>query len=444
MRSSRLLPLLVAVAALCVVACSGDSEPSRRDGGTSDGPKKGDGPNNTGKTLTWIASETLDENRAGKYTAIASCGDKIGVAYFRTLKDQPVIQCPATPLGPGAKKPRPAQDVYYVQFDGSAWGAPVKIDQSIGAAYGLSVTMEPGSCTAHVGYLGGELSLVECSSSDAVVASSSDGGQTWNKKTVSGSGGVGDTVGHWMSVAVDSTGTVHSAYRDVHFGFYEQDGNKKASLWYDNTKVSGDNGSGTYAMLAFDASDNPVIMHYNGTEMGTYGGLQIAYNMGASWELDQVLAGSTSERPSLATDGQGKFGIAYYKPSKQALHYMESSDLKTWDDLQVDTNLTRNGEFSSLAFDSQGNPAIAYYLCNDYNETTCDFTKDGLNFAHRVGTKWKVHEKVDTGDTQRCGEYAALTFDTADEPVIAYKCVAYDNLSGEWTDTLKVIRGVYK
>jgi hypothetical protein len=441
MRSSRLLPLLLAASAF---ACSGDSEPNRSDGGTSDGPKAGDGPNNTGKTLTWIAPETLDENRAGKYAAIASCGDKIGVAYFRSLKDQPVVQCPATALGPGAKKPRPAQDLYYIEFDGSAWGTPVNIDQTIGPAFGLSLAMAPGSCAPHVGYLGGELSQQECSSSDAVIASSSDSGQTWTKQTVSGSGGTGDTVGHWMSVAVDGSGAVHSAYRDVHYGFYEQDGNKKASLWYDTTKVSGDNGSGVYAMLVFDQSDNPVIMHYNGTEMGTFGGLQIASNKGASWELDQVLAGSTSERPSLATDGSGTFGIAYYKPSKQALHFMESSDLKTWDETQVDTNLTRNGEFSSLAFDSQGNPAIAYYLCNDYNETSCDFTKDGLNYAHRVGTKWKVYEKIDTGDVQRCGEYTALTFDSADEPVIAYKCVAYDNLSGEWVDTLKVIRGVYK
>lgn len=428
-----------------LLACSDDTGRPRTDGGNGDDGTAQDGPGPT-KTLTFLAPETLDKKNAGKHTAIASCGSTIGIAYMRYVGD--VTQtCPATFGGTPTPKPRPAHDIYYVQLDVTQWDTmtptPVKVDQVIGEeAFGLSIAMD-SSCKVYIGYLGGALSNQECRSSDAMIATSADG-QSFTSQTVATAGPVGDTVGHWMSVALDSTGAVHSAYRDVHFGYYEQDGNTKASLWYDTTKISDDDGSGVYASLRYGQNDQPVILHYNATKSGVDGGLRLLYQQGGSWLAKQVVAGTTSERPRLGTDGKGLFGIAYYKPSKQAMFYTESKDLETWNEIQVDTNLTRNGEFGALAFDSRGNPAVSYHLCNDYNETSCDFTKDGVNYAYRVGTVWKVMEKVDDGGMERCGEYTALTFAPGDEPIIAYKCAEYDNQQGKAIDALRVIRGVYK
>lgn len=431
---------------LLLLACSEETSKRPGDGGgAGDGPvttKEGPPPN---KTLTWLAPESLDEERAGRNAAIASCGKVLGVAYFRALVDPVTVTCQSTlPGGGSSPKDRPAQDLYYVHFDGTDWGTPVKIDQTIGPSFGLSIAMD-SSCKIYVGYLGGELGLTECSSSDAIIASSSDGGQNWTKQTVLATGPLGDTVGHWMSLAVDSSGTVHSAFRDVHFGYYEQDGNTKASLWYDTTKVSPDNGSGVYADLVFDAKDNPVIFHFNGTKSGAEGGLLLATQTGSTWMSKQLVGGATNERPSLAFDGVDTFGLAFYDPTKQTLRYTQSKDLQTWAEIEVDTSLMRKGEFSSLAFDSAGNPAISYYQCNDYGKTACDFSKDGLMFAIRQKGLWQTQDKpIDEGGPQRCGEYTSLTFVDGYNPVIAYKCVTYNNPTGEWLDTLKVIRGVYK
>ncbi len=51
---------------------------------------------------------------------------------------------------------------------------------------------------------------------------------------------------------------------------------------------------------------------------------------------------------------------------------------------------------------------------------------------------------MDTGDAKRCGTYTSLTFDSDDDPVIAYKCSVYDNLKSDWVETLKLARGVRK
>lgn len=444
-RRNRFLLLLTVLVPL--LACSEESNgrdpTSDGTSTTSDGGTTSDGTP-VGKELSWLKSTQGAEN-TGKYAYLARSGGKMGLVYFHEFEQGDWVTVICQPTSPGEQpgpKSRPTQDIYYIQHDGTDWSQPVKVDQTYGPTFGLSLTMD-SSGTAHVGYLGGELSLADCSSSDAMIASSSDG-QSWNSQTVSGAGGTGDTVGHWMSVAVDSSGTVHSAYRDVHFGYYEQDGNTKASLWYDGSdEVVPGNGAGVYATLAFDPQDQPVIAFLNSTKMDASGGIQLAFKNGSTWTTQQIRPGSTGERPDLDTDGNGLFGLAYYDPGDEALFYKESAaDLTAWDTTQVDTNLTRNGEYSSLAYDSQGNPGISYYRCGDYGQS-CNDTKDALMFAYRQGGTWEVYE-VDTGGEYRCGMYTSLVFNANDQPVIAYQCVNFDNVNQNWIDTLKVATGVYK
>jgi hypothetical protein len=430
------LTLLIALAA---AGCSESPRP-RGDGKIAgDGKPKTDGGG--GKTLTWT-KQVLDVANAGKQSAIGAGGAVAGVAYFRELEKEVIRYCQAAGLTPAGDRPRPAQDLMYTHFDGSSWGAPITVEQTIGPTYGLSVTVAKGGGKVYVGYLGGELSKDECSSGDAIIASSADG-KAFAKRPVSTKGPIGDTVGYWMSVALDSKGQDHAAHGDVRFGYYEQDGRAKASARYDDEVVVGGNGAGVYNSLVFDGKDRPVIAFFNPMQKGATGGVQLAVKEGASWTVSQLVTGSTSERSSLATDGKGRFGFAFYEPDGQALNYRESQDLAQWSQLKiVDGGTTHNGEFSSLAFDSKGNPGIAYYRCGRYGEDKCDPQQDALMYAYRAGPaeEWSTHE-VDTGDASLCGAFSSLAFGANDQPLISYQCVQLDNKSGKFVATLKVARG---
>ncbi len=438
---------LLLIAALLLVACSDDGAEPPDDGGNI-GDTGGDGGPPPDKKLSFVLN-TLDPNKAGLQVASATNGTKIGVAYFRP-RDQVKVIC--QPTFPGAKPSgnnRPAYEVYYVEHSGSAWGTPVKVDQTIGAYYGVSIAMD--SAKTYIGYLGGkadaELSLVECASSNATVATSTNG-TTWTTSNIDTAGGTGDTVGYWMSLALDSKGTLHSAHKDVHFGYYEQDGKVKASLRYNGAKLnigelSGDNGSGDFASLVLDAQDKPIIAYYNGTKMNSTGGLQIAHNQAGSWTTSQLAGTTVGERLSLKQH-KTTFGLAFHNTSKNIVSYVETTDAKTWGTADVvDTSLTNHGSTPSLAFDSAGNPAISYYRCSDYGSKSCQATKDGLMLAYRIKGVWNTFE-VDTGDSQTCGNNTSLIFDSSDQPVIAYRCVTFDNLVNDWVDTLKAAKGVWQ
>jgi hypothetical protein len=277
-----------------------------------------------------------------------------------------------------------------------------------------------------------------------MIATSSDG-TAWNKTTLNSAGPfAGDTVGYWMSLAVDNAGQVHAAYRDARFGYYENDGRDKASTLYDQGEViSQEDASGVFNSLTFDQQGNPVMAYWRDRLTQE---IVLRYKKGSTWEKKQLRQGETSERISLSTDGKGTFGLAYYHIPKLMLGYMEAkAGLATWTDTQVDTNLTNNGKFSSLVYDSKGNPAISYYQCGGYSggaSTSCDATKDALMFAYRINNVWQTYT-VDDGDLNYCGTYSSLAFSPKDEPVIAYQCVGKDK-NNEFVEILKVARGYYK
>jgi hypothetical protein len=447
MRRTPYLYLLAMGALACLVGCGNDTP--RSDGyipPVTDGPKTDKPPPPI--QLTW-AKSMLDGERAGRHLSLASNGGVLGIAYYRDLADDVTITCPASGIFPGGPKQRPAHDLYYIHHDGSAWGTPVKFDQSVGVTYGTSSVFDKTSGKIFVGYLGGAMSQMECSSSDAVIASSTDH-KVFAKRTVAAAGlYAGDTVGYWTSVALDSKGADHAAHKDVLFGYYEQDGKQKANPMYDGEVIGGTTGpqykkgGGDYMSLVFDEKDQPVVGFFNPMQQNTNGGILVAVKKGGIWTINQVVPGATSERISMKTDGKGLFGIAYYEPSKQLLRYAEAAtSLTGWVDDVVDPDLTHNGEFASLAYDSKGQPAISYYKCGKYQDTTCDLTRDGLKFAWRLNGSWQTWD-VDSGDANRCGTYTSLAFGPNDEPVIAYQCVAL-TASKEFLDTLKVARGVVK
>jgi hypothetical protein len=441
----RQLALSATILAACAIGCSDSNSGKDATVTPTDGPRVDKGP--PPLQITWTKS-TLDTERAGRHLSLAASGSTLGLAYYRDLVADVTATCPASGTTPAGPKPRPAHDLYYLHYDGAAWGTPVKVDQSIGVTYGTSTAFD-ASGKVFIGYLGGVMSEVECASSDAVIASSTDH-KTFSKRTVASAGlNTGDTVGYWMSVAVDSKGADHASYKDVLFGYYEQIGKQQASPMYDSEVIGGTSGSqfkkggGDYTSLVFDASDQPVVAFFNPMQTGVDGGILVAVKKGSSWTINPVVGGATSERLSLNTDGKGLFGVSYYEPNKQLLRYAESAaGLTGWVDDVVDTNLTHNGEFSSLAYDSKGQPAISYYKCGKYQSAMCELTRDALKLAWRINDTWQTWE-VDTGGDNRCGSYSWLTFAPGDQPVIAYQCVA-QSASNEFLDNLKVAWGIVK
>lgn len=431
-------------AALLFGACSDDNgtQTPSETGPTPDGPVVDGPPPNA--ELTFPRQERLDSQKAGRYAWIARSGSKLGIAYFRIEnkeKDQP---CPPS----GTAQKRPVSEIHYVQYDGTNWSAPALVAEVVGPPFGLSLTYD-GAGNPHVGYLGGELSVRECSSSDAVQAISTDGGKTFTEQTINGGVAPGDTAGPWTNVATDPSGQVHSVYRDVQFGLYTKDGDARADLRYDASGegIAEGNGDGVYANLLFKSDGTPVVSAQNFvSEDVSKRGLKVFWKEAGAWESTKVYNGAIEERPGFATDGNGLFALAYYKGSEGSLLYVESTDLKSWSQPKfVDFSTTVHGTYASLAFDSKGNPGVSYYRCGDAGTSAkqCDPQKDALMYAYRLNGKWTTIE-VDTGGANFCGRYTSLVFDDNDLPVIAYQCVTLDNQTNTFPDNLKVAHGVWK
>ncbi|MCB9557203.1 MAG: hypothetical protein H6707_13935 [Deltaproteobacteria bacterium] len=438
------------LALAAVLSCSACSESSNRttDGSVVvvDGTVAADGGVTPSGTLTFISKDELDNNNAGLQAVIRATSGAVAVAYFRELEQGqwPTVTCPGQPP---TDKQRPAQLLYASVYDGQTWSTPAEVDRSVGDAFGIAMAIDAQGAI-HLGYAGGAYGLQECASSDAVIASSSDQGKAWNKRTVLGQGPVGDIVGHWMGIAVDSGGQVRAAYRDVHYGFYEQDGDARADLRYEGGEsVSEGIGDGTYAALAFDSAGAPVIFHYNPTKQGAEGGLKLSHKSGGSWSTTQIVGGATRERPGFAQFGGTRFGLAFFEVSRQTLVYTESTDLTAkWPTpTRVDLKPADTGRYAALAFDSVGRPAISYYRCRSQANggDQCDAATDALMFAYRIDGRWKTWE-VDTGGDNFCGRYTSLAFDAKDQPIIAYQCVVFDSIKQQHVATLKIAKAIWK
>lgn len=445
--------------ALLALACSDDKPGSpARDGSVSRGDAGGtDGTSTSGKSLSFVKLE-LDRAHAGQHAQIARSGSQLGVAYIRKVTEAVRAANPSKyrvtcPRGGDPANPT-ASDVYYVHHDGTDWGDPREAAaRIIGPPSGLSLALD-GSGNPHIGHLGGELGYFVCLSSDAMVTSSGDRGQSFTSQLIFGGGAYGggraDTAGHWMAVGFDCNGDRHSTFRDLGTGGFESELVESAMWIYDAGEPISSRetpngpagyGEGEYNRLLYNERCEPVILSYDSNP----GLLKIAVKQGATWSVSDAVRTKTSEQPGFASDGKGLYALAYYVPGDQSLRYRESRDLKDWgSEAIVDPSPSWHGTYASLAFDSRGNPGVSYYRCakND-GAADCDPTEDALMFAYRQGGTWKTYE-VDTGNEWFCGRSTSLVFTADDRPFIAYECTYRDNINDAFPSVLKVAEGEWK
>lgn len=406
------------------------------------------------------AFQTLGCGSAGTQSAIAISGGKVGVASLAPTTSTQT--CTISPLGPALTSEVPVWNVCYAESKGDGtFSSSVVTSQPYtsptGVGLALDSTGNPGIAFTGVG---ATPATETCSSNDVFLVRATGGtfGAPVQVSNGSQSDGLvvsqaancsqnvcnsGDVTGWWPALAFDPNDVPAIAYRDVHFGFSVDDLTAKSDLevaegsgsGYSVLTVDVSRGGGTYNRVAMTPAGLPVVLHYStGGAPGVYidreaiRGALAAQEADGGWSSDQLFSGQIGPQLGFGVNAEGHMAAAYYGLATSQLWYVESIDGVTWSSpVSVDANgLT--GQYPSLAFDSNGDPAVAYYRCNaDHSDTQCDATQDGLYLARRKSGTWSatvIHADPNVLD----GLYPALGF-AEGKAVIAFQMIANDAIS---------------
>ena len=256
----------------------------------------------------------------------------------------------------------------------------------------------------------------------------------------------GDVTGLWPSVAFDATGAPAIAFCDNHFGWAETDFSKSdlelaRGTGYGVVTIEAAQGGGWYPRIAFDSTNKAVIAHYNLKSVGETG-LYVDREVGTDTYSRNFVGSASIEPPFGFSIGPSDvLAIAYYDGVKKHLYYVESTDQGvTWGTPDVVDDDGIVGMRPSLAFGPNGEPAIAYYRCNDFQPGTssCSASKDGLRLARRAGGKWTV-DKVSAQAGTEDGDFPALAF-VGGKAVIAFQTRTFDPSTATTVVQLNVAR----
>jgi hypothetical protein len=191
---------------------------------------------------------------------------------------------------------------------------------------------------------------------------------------------VGTQVGAYASLAMDSTGKFALAYQETSNGrlkyIKDTDGD---GVFSDETNmfVTTAFNQGSYASLAFDTLNRPMVAYYDATAADLKFS---ALDTGLGWVTSTVdSAGLTGSHLSMAIDPDNGYpAISYFDDTTDDLRYAAWNG-STWNLTTIDA-IGTVGQYTSLAFDpADGNPAISYY----------DQTNGDVKFAWFDGTTWQ-------------------------------------------------------
>ena len=425
------------ITATLVWGCSGGSKESgdliHKDGGEP--------PADTSNPATSIFKifEVPECGLAG-YQTVATAG--AGKVAFATLAD-------AGKQAPCAIESRPqatarVYDVCLVLPSANGFVGSIVTSQPYEAMMGVGLALDKTGEPV-LAYTGGATAALRCGASDMLIASAS-GGKLGAPQTIaagSASTGMpadqqancaaqnvcnqGDATGYYPAIALDPvSGNLGVAFRDLHFGFADTDFNSSDVEFalgpaYSVYTVDVARGGGTYNRLAFSPTGMAAVVHYVDSKPTIW----LDWQTAAGWKSQKLFSNKIGEQLGFAISSQGLYALAYFDSTRQTLAYRESADGTTWTIAEDVDRDGVTGNFPSLAFDGQGNPAISYYRCNDYGASSgCSTEKDGLYWARRLNGVWVTRKIVGESGISD-GTYTALAF-VDGKAVIAFQTATYD------------------
>jgi hypothetical protein len=420
---------------LLCLACSNKSPD---DGGLVhlDGPAAADA---APAASTFTVFDIPECGQAGYQTVAAASGGKVAFATLATTSQT------ATCALDNRTASAPVYDICVVLPTATGFAGSIATSQPYVAKMGVGIGLD-ASGEPVLAYTGGPSGAFRCGGSDMLMASVS-GGKLGTPRTIaagSQSTGMpedqkpncaaqdvcnqGDATGYWPSIAHDPLSrSLGVAFRDLHFGFADTDfassdvefalGDTYAVYTVDVAR-----GGGTYNRLAFSPTGKAAIAHYS---LDYQPAVWLDWQTAQGWSSQKLFTGKIREQLGFAISVQGLYALAYFDDATKLLMYRESTDGATWTAADYVDRDGLTGYYPSLAFDDQGNPAIAYYRCGDYGVGDgCDAGKDGLILAVRRQGAWNTRKVV--GDSSVYdGLYTALAF-VGGKAVIAYQSSYFD------------------
>jgi hypothetical protein len=350
-------------------------------------------------------------------------------------------------------------DVCVVLPSATGFSGSVVTAQPYAAKMGVGLAFDK-SGEPMLAYTGGPAAAMRCGASDMLVGSVSGGVLGTPRTIAAGSASTGmpadqapncaaqnicnqgDATGYWPAIALDPvSATMGVAFRDLHFGFADTDfassdvefarGDAFAVYTVDVAR-----GGGTYNRIAFSPAGKAAIVHYS---LDYQPAIWLDRETAQGWESKRLFTGKIREQMGFGVNSQGLHALAYFDDTRKLLVYTESADGGTWTAAEDVDRDGLTGYYPSLAFDAQGNPAIAYYRCGDYGVADgCDADKDGLFLARRLGGVWSLR-KVQGESGIRDGLYTALAF-VAGKPIIAFQSAYYDPIAGTSKVSLRIAK----
>lgn len=217
-------------------------------------------------------------------------------------------------------------------------------------------------------------------------------------------------VGRYSSLAFAPDGHPAISYwqnsaRDLKFSKFN------GTTWdLENVKTSGN--VGEFSCLAYNSFGQPTISYYNASTRYP----EFAFFNGTTWSFEiPSTDGRIGRYSSMAYNSKDEAGIAYLKEDgTRGLYFVKRVVPDTgwpyWDIPQLVDSGANVGQWTSIKFDSNDNPAISYY---DNNGSS---TRD-LKYAYWDGGAWQV-EVVDSPGI--VGSYTSLAFSPEGIPFISY------------------------
>ncbi len=443
--------LLTAIVGSSTFSCSGSSAGPDAEAGKRDGPVAG--VDSATGPLVWQFFDVPECGLAAGYqTVAAASGTKVAFATLAQTSRQDT--CTIENRAATA----PVYDICVVLPSASGFAGTIATSQPYAAMMGVGLAFDQAG-EPWLAYTGGPSAAMRCGASDLLLASVS-GGTLGTPRTIaadSASSGmppdqaancaaqnvcnVGDATGYWPAAALDpASGKLAIAFRDLHGGFADVDFNSSDVEFargdaYSIFTADVARGGGSYIRLGFSPAGKAAIVHYN-QHLPT---IWLDHETDLGWESKKLFVGTIYEQIGFAVSSQGLHALAYFDGARQLLAYSESSDGSTWTAAEEVDSDGVTGYYPSLAFDDGGNPAIAYYRCNDYGVSTgCDMNKDGLYLARRSAGIWNI-KKISGESGISDGQYTALAF-AGGKAVIGFQSSYYDLVAGASKAILRIAK----